>query len=114
MHNYIFRTFVQEHCWLVNLTGTFCPIDRAQELNIKDMKVTYCSQGPSINWLFMKKPHPIIPVIKGLSDHVEQEFGTISRGKKHTVPKKDKDVKTLQAAFSNVDTVKSYHEYVQG
>lgn len=38
------RRFVLEHCWLVNHTGKpgdFLPIDKAQEHNIKDIKVTY-------------------------------------------------------------------------
>ncbi|KAI9434229.1 hypothetical protein H4582DRAFT_2112639 [Lactarius indigo] len=40
---------VRNHCWLVNCTGkhnSFVPMDQAQEQNIHDIKVTYCSVGP--------------------------------------------------------------------
>jgi len=33
-------------------------IDKAQEHNIKDIKVTYRSEGPNIHWDYMKKLHP--------------------------------------------------------
>ncbi|KAL1751433.1 hypothetical protein FB107DRAFT_222078, partial [Schizophyllum commune] len=94
--------FVREHCWLVNTSGSptgFCPVDQAQEHNIKDIKVTYRSEGPSIDWDFLKRMHPAIPVIRELSKHMEEEFRTTSRGLKHTVPKKDADVKMLQDMY---------------
>ncbi|KAI5823219.1 hypothetical protein K523DRAFT_344625 [Schizophyllum commune Tattone D] len=93
--------FVREHCWLVNMSGAaqgFCPVDQAQEHNIKDIKV-----WPSIDWAFLKKMHPAMPVIHELSKHMEREFRTNTRGLKHTVPKKDQDVRTLQAVYEQVD-----------
>ncbi|TRM57981.1 hypothetical protein BD626DRAFT_614228 [Schizophyllum amplum] len=90
--------FVREHCWLVNFSGTptgFCPVDQAQEHNIKDIK-----EGPSIDWKFLKKMHPAIPIISELSKHMEEEFRTYTRGLKHTVPKKDQDVKKLEETYS--------------
>ncbi|KAI5891102.1 uncharacterized protein SCHCODRAFT_02580387 [Schizophyllum commune H4-8] len=93
--------FVREHCWLVNMSGTaqgFCPVDQAQEHNIKDIKA-----WPSIDWAFLKKMHPAIPVIRELSKHMEREFRTNTRGLKHTVPKKDQDVRTLQAVYEQAD-----------
>ncbi|KAL1681647.1 hypothetical protein EV122DRAFT_205192 [Schizophyllum commune] len=83
------RDFVREHCWLVNMSGRsdgFCP-------------VTYRSEGPSINWDFLKRMHPAVPVIRELSKHMEEEFETLTRGLKHTVPKKDADVRALQEMY---------------
>lgn len=43
--------------WLVNSIGKqhqHCPVDKAQEMNIKDIKVTYRSEGPNIKWKFPK------------------------------------------------------------
>ena len=34
-----------------------------------------------------------------MADHVEREFGTYTRGKRHTAPAKEKDVKVLQQAY---------------
>ncbi|KAL1746003.1 hypothetical protein HDZ31DRAFT_35118 [Schizophyllum fasciatum] len=99
--------FVREHCWLVNMSGApngFCPVDQAQEHNIKDIK------GPSIDWPFLKKIHPAIPVIRELSKHMEEEFRTNTRGLKHTIPKKDQDVRTLQDMYEQV----GLHNYESG
>ena len=59
-----------------------CPVDKAQEINIKDIKVTYRSEGPNIKWPYLKKLHPAIHVIRALTLHIEEEFNTLSRGKK--------------------------------
>ena len=96
--------FVRENCWVLNFSGkhnSFVPIDQAQEHNIKDIKVTYRSEGPNINWEYIRKLHPAIPVIRALSVHMEQVFGTLTRGKKHTTPKKDVDVARLVAEFTS-------------
>ena len=37
--------------------------------------------------------------MRAVKDHIESEFGTVSRGKKHTTPAKEKDIKTLCAAY---------------
>jgi hypothetical protein len=68
------------------------PINKAQEANIKDIKVTYHSEGPNIQWSYLKKLHPAIHVIRALTLHIKEEFSTLSRGKKHTKPKKELDV----------------------
>ncbi|KAH7921722.1 hypothetical protein BV22DRAFT_1107053 [Leucogyrophana mollusca] len=84
--------FIRENCWLVNFKGkqsSFLPIDMAQEHNIKDIKVTYKSEGPNIKWDYLKKLHPAIRVIRELSKHLEQEFKTLTCGKHHGTPKKD-------------------------
>jgi hypothetical protein len=86
------------------------PVDKGQEHNIKDIKVTYRSEGPNIKWAFLKKPHPAIPVIRALTLHIEEEFGTLTRGKKHTTPKKKLDVQKLQESYRLSD----YHKYHRG
>jgi hypothetical protein len=87
-----------------------CPVDKAQEHNIKDIKVTYRSEGPNIKWPYLKKLHPAIHVIRALTLHIEEEFGTLSRGKKHTIPKKELDVQRLQQAYNT----SGYHRYSAG
>ncbi|GLB45643.1 hypothetical protein LshimejAT787_2500350 [Lyophyllum shimeji] len=94
--------FVRQHCWVINFSGKpgeWCEVDKAQEHNIKDMKVTYRSEGPNIQWEFLKKLHPAIHVIRGVTDYIEKQFGTLTRGKKHTIPKKEEDVQTLHKSY---------------
>ena len=77
----MYRDFVRDHCWLINTTGKldmFCPVDKGQEHNIKDIKVTHRSEGPNIDWAYLKKLHPAIHVIWTLTLHMEQEFGTLT------------------------------------
>ncbi|TEB29725.1 hypothetical protein FA13DRAFT_1580641, partial [Coprinellus micaceus] len=96
--------FVWHHCWLVNSSGhprSFCPINKAQEMNIKDIKVTYRSEGPNIKWPYLRKLHPAIPIIRVVINFIEHQFGTIVRGKKHSVPSKEKDIAKLRASFSS-------------
>ncbi|KAL1699110.1 hypothetical protein EV121DRAFT_216903 [Schizophyllum commune] len=103
--------FVRQHCWLVNMSGRadgFCPVDQAQEHNIKDIKVTYRSEGPSIDWDFLKKLHPAVPVIRELSKHMEEEFETLTRGLRHTIPKRDADVKALQEMYETAHLHESH------
>lgn len=88
----------------------FCPVDMAQEHNIKDTKVTYQSEGPNIKWEYFKKLHPAIPLIRIVTEHIEQEFGTYKCSKSHTVPTQEKDVDTLQKAYN----VSQYHIYTPG
>lgn len=93
---------MQQHCWLMNNTGKpddFLPFDEAQEHNNKDFKVTHRSEGPSVDWEYLKKLHPAIHVIRAVASFIEAEFKTLTRGKKHTVPKKDLDVQTLQNSY---------------
>ncbi|KAJ7272232.1 hypothetical protein C8J57DRAFT_1435196 [Mycena rebaudengoi] len=118
--------FIRDNCWVLNeqpKPDTFLPVDMAQEHNIKDIKVTYRSQGPNVDWKFLKKLHPAIHVIKLVGKYMESEFGTANRGNKHTPPKKELDVtemqkwqrdsksnKTIQArkAGSKRDKIKNY------
>lgn len=53
-------------------------VDKAQEGNIKDIKVTHCSEGPNIKWDYLKKLHPAIHVICAVTLHIEEEIGTLT------------------------------------
>ena len=68
-------------------------------MNIKDIKVTYRSEGPNIKWEFLRKLHPAIHAIRAVSKHIENEFGTGTRGTKHTMPKRVLDVKKLHQSY---------------
>ncbi|KAJ7782371.1 hypothetical protein DFH07DRAFT_864871 [Mycena maculata] len=101
--------FVRENCFVINNTGRpngFMPVDEAQEMNIKDIKVTYRSEGPNIDWKFLKKLHPAIHVIRAVNSHMETEFKTRVRGSKHTVPKKELDIQELQKWYSSLEVHK--------
>ncbi|KAL4065142.1 hypothetical protein J3A83DRAFT_4360456 [Scleroderma citrinum] len=103
--------FVCEHCWLVNFAGqrnSFLPIDMTQEHNIKDIKVTYRSEGSNIQWEYFKKLHPVICLICELGKHMEQEFNTQTCRKHHSTPSKDADVKLLKSAYQSSNT----HSYL--
>ncbi|KAF7985445.1 hypothetical protein HWV62_5185 [Athelia sp. TMB] len=107
------KDWIRRHCWLVNCSGkadTFGGVDKAQEANIKDIKVTRRSEGPNIDWAYLKKLHPAIHVIRAVTEHIEDEFGTFTRGTRHTAPKKEADVKLLQQAYR----VARLHEHVDG
>ncbi|KAJ7923527.1 hypothetical protein B0H13DRAFT_1864904 [Mycena leptocephala] len=91
--------FVRDNCWVINNTGRFAgfkAVDEAQEMNIKDIKVTYRSEGPNVDWEYLKKLHPAIHVIRAVNSHMEFGFKTRIRGQKHTVPKKEEDIRELQ------------------
>jgi hypothetical protein len=59
--------------------------------------VTYRSEGSNVQWEYFKKLHPTIRIIQELGKHMEREFNTLTRGKKHGVPKKEADIKLLEA-----------------
>ncbi|THV04364.1 hypothetical protein K435DRAFT_961970 [Dendrothele bispora CBS 962.96] len=106
-------TFLKENCWLVNFSGKpdgFLPVDRAQEHNIKDIKVTHRPEGPSIDWKYLQKLHPAIPVIRSISDLIEEEFSLLARGKSHSSPSVERDIQELQ----NTIIESTYHEYKKG
>ncbi|KAJ3494148.1 hypothetical protein NLJ89_g10869 [Agrocybe chaxingu] len=107
------KKFVRHHCWVMNLSGKpgmFCGIDKVQEHNIKEVKVTYRSEGPNIKWEYLKKLHPAITTIRTTATHIEKDFGTLSRGAKHTKPSKEKDVTKLQKSYR----ISGYHNYKAG
>ncbi|PCH37580.1 hypothetical protein WOLCODRAFT_84034, partial [Wolfiporia cocos MD-104 SS10] len=97
------RDYVRKHCWLINNTGKrdgFSSIDRAQERQIADIKVTHRSQGPSIDWDYLRKLHPAIPVIQAVSTHMRSEFATWKRYKRHTSPGDKQGINQLDQVYS--------------
>lgn len=57
-------------------------------------------KGPKVNWDYLKKMHPILPVIKAVSSHMEGMFKTWTRYKAHTTPHDVKGIRTLQQSYS--------------
>ncbi|KAI0079103.1 hypothetical protein K474DRAFT_1640340 [Panus rudis PR-1116 ss-1] len=91
--------FIIEHCWLTNPHGkrdTFTPIDRMTEEGVKDMKVTHPTHGPHATWDYLRVLHPVLPVVKQLSTHVEKQFKTWVRYNAHSRPHDRKGIATLQ------------------
>lgn len=74
------------------------------------MEVTYRSEGPNVQWEYFKKLHPAIQIIRELGKHMEKEFNTQTRGKKHGVPKKEMDIKLLEATYQEAEL----HDYITG
>ncbi|KAI0350268.1 hypothetical protein OH77DRAFT_1489301 [Trametes cingulata] len=104
---------IRSNCWLVNSTGKrngHTPLDRAQEARIKDIKVTNRSQGPSVNWTYLRTLHPALPVIQAVSHHIEQQFRTWTRYGRHTDPGDAKGIAKLQAAYQ----LEHIHETCRG
>ena len=101
---------MRRYCWLVNLSGrrnSFCPIDLAQEHNIRDIKAsssigfilmtnmsqyTFASLGPGVTWKFIGKISSAIPSLHKLKDHFENEWNNYSRYQKHTHPDYQPDI----------------------
>lgn len=63
------------------------------------LQVNKHSEGPSIDWEYLKKLHPAIHIIRAVAAHIEREFMTLTRGKKHTTPKKELDIRALQESY---------------
>ncbi|KAF7332773.1 hypothetical protein MKEN_00161000 [Mycena kentingensis (nom. inval.)] len=53
-------------------------------------------------WDYMYELHPAIPTIRQTTDFIDQTFNTLSRGKKHTAPKKEKDIQKLLGRLKGV------------
>jgi hypothetical protein len=66
------------------------------------LEVTYHSEGPNIDWEYLKKIHPAVQIIRAVSMHMEEEFKTWTRGKKHTSPQKAMDIQRLQKSIAEV------------
>jgi hypothetical protein len=74
------------------------------------VQVNHHSEGLSIDWEYLKKLHPAIHIICAIASHLEQEFLTLMRGKKHTTPKKELDIKTFQESYHKA----CIHNYESG
>ncbi|KAI0038742.1 hypothetical protein FA95DRAFT_1613142 [Auriscalpium vulgare] len=108
------RTYIREHCWLVNRTGkagAFTAADQAQEQNIKDLKVTYRASGPSATLELLGKVSPAVPVFRAVKKCIKWQFKTVaSRGDRHTAPAKEKDV----ALYQEVVFSENWLKYEEG
>ncbi|KAF8431619.1 hypothetical protein L210DRAFT_3415728 [Boletus edulis BED1] len=96
------KDFVKRRGWLMNLTGRhngFYPIDRGQEHNIRDIKVTHQVQGPNASWDLMKRISPAIPTLVRVRKHMERQIQTLRRGSFHTDPAKTKDIERLEGVY---------------
>ncbi|KAK7014537.1 hypothetical protein R3P38DRAFT_2544699, partial [Favolaschia claudopus] len=102
------REWPRELGVLINNTGRregHMPVDEAQEMNILkgyqtfkqiNSQVTHRSEGPNIDWDYLKKLHPAIHVIRSVTSHMETEFKTRVRGWRHTILKREIDIQGLQ------------------
>lgn len=71
---------------------------------------TFSVHGPYASWDYIKKISAAIPTLRKVKDHTEAEFNNFYRGKSHTSPQKEKDVKHLQQSYKNSDI----HVYTAG
>ncbi|KAI0693371.1 hypothetical protein BC835DRAFT_1415991 [Cytidiella melzeri] len=79
----------------------FLAYDMVQEHNIRDIKYTFMVLGPFATWEYIHKISGSIPTQRKVKDHVEANFNHFRRGKSHTTPEAEKDIKNLQAAYKN-------------
>ncbi|KAF9537692.1 hypothetical protein CPC08DRAFT_808667 [Agrocybe pediades] len=96
------KNYVKTWCWLMNRTGkenNYLPYDLGQEETIADIKVNYRSLGPGATMEYMKKVSPIIPVLKNIQRHIENQFKTTSRGARHGSPDAERDIALLTAQY---------------
>lgn len=60
---------------------------------------TFMTLGPFATWDFIHKTSTSIPCQRRIKDHVEHEINHFLRGKSHTSPDAEEDIKNLQAAY---------------
>ncbi|KAJ7135358.1 hypothetical protein C8R43DRAFT_1132580 [Mycena crocata] len=95
--------YIKEFCWLMSRTGgveTYLPFDLGQEENIADIKVNYRSMGPGATMEHIGKISPAIPALRKVQRHMEKEFKTTTRGARHGIPDKEKDVAKLAGHYA--------------
>ena len=103
----------------------FTPVDKAQEKNIKAVKVVlhygYLTRfslkptqvsfrviGPFATWDAIGRISPAIPSLEAVRRHMEKQVRTVYRGSSHTNPSHEKDVRTLEDAYM----ASHVHEYI--
>jgi hypothetical protein len=119
VYSFQIREYITRYCWLANTTGhpdSFLPIDLLQEHNVRDIKVsladhrrshriltylqnTFAVLGPFATWDIIRKLSASIPCQRKVKDHVEAEINHFCRGKSHTSPDAEEDIRNLQAAY---------------
>src|SRR3984957_7234871 len=60
---------------------------------------TFMTLGPFATWDFIHKTSASIPCQRKIKDHIEHEINHFLRGKAHTSPEAEEDIKNLQAAY---------------
>ncbi|KAI0685745.1 hypothetical protein BC835DRAFT_1289537 [Cytidiella melzeri] len=107
------RIFVMRYCWLANTTGRaggFLAYDMCQEHNIRDIKYIFMVLGPFATWEYIRKISASIPTQRKVKDHIEANFNHFRRGKSHTTPDAEKDIRNLQGTYHEAEA----HLYVPG
>ncbi|THV02025.1 hypothetical protein K435DRAFT_654164 [Dendrothele bispora CBS 962.96] len=97
------RNYIRRWCWIFTRTGksdSWLAFDLGQEENICDIKYTYKSSGPGATIDYIGDISPAIPTMRNVQRHVESQFKTSSRGAKHGVPDKTKDVELLLSNYT--------------
>lgn len=95
---------MKKYCWLTNPSGRpehWIEIDRSQEHNVEDVKHTFAAIGPNASWEYVKEESGAIPTMRRVKDHTESEINPGRRGKAHTRPAKEDDIKRLQASYEH-------------
>jgi hypothetical protein len=65
------------------------------------------SLGPFVTWDLIYKMSASIPCQRKVKDHVEVQINHFLRGKSHTSPDAEEDIRNLQAAY-NKDAIHTY------
>ena len=60
---------------------------------------TFAATGPYAEWEFIGKTSASIPCQRKVKDHVEAEINHYLRGKSHTSPEKENDIRVLQESY---------------
>ena len=63
------------------------------------MQNTFAVLGPFATWDIIRKLSASIPCQRKVKDHVEAEINHFCRGKSHTSPDIEEDIRNLQAAY---------------
>lgn len=69
------------------------------EDGIKDIKDTYSLRGPKVDWKYFETVHPVIPVVKAVSTHVETQLRMWSRYTSHTTSRDKEGIALLQRSY---------------
>ena len=86
----------------MNLTGRpdgFRPADDIMEDGIKDIKDTHAAHGPKVDWKYFETLHPVLPVIKTVTTHLETEFKAWTRYSAHTTSSDKAGIQALQSSY---------------
>ena len=63
------------------------------------MTFAFGMKGPKRSWEQLEKMSPAICTLRDVKNHIDYELAGVSKGKKHTIPEKDFDVRVLTDAY---------------